>query len=41
VETAEQLEFLQQQHCNEMQGYFFSKPVPEQAFRQLMMEVVS
>ncbi len=41
VETAEQLEFLQQQHCNEMQGYYFSKPVPEQEFRQLMQEVVS
>ncbi|SEN86939.1 diguanylate cyclase/phosphodiesterase with PAS/PAC sensor(s) [Duganella sp. CF517] len=41
VETAEQLEFLQQQHCNEMQGYLFSKPVPEQAFRQLMLEVVT
>ena len=34
-------EFLQQQHCNEMQGYYFSKPVPEQPFRQLMLEVVS
>jgi diguanylate cyclase (GGDEF)-like protein/PAS domain S-box-containing protein len=41
VETAEQLEFLQQQHCNEMQGYYFSKPVPQEEFRQLMLEVVS
>nr|WP_315393432.1 EAL domain-containing protein [uncultured Duganella sp.] len=41
VETAEQLEFLRQQHCNEMQGYYFSKPVSGLAFRQLMLEVVS
>ncbi|HEX7649345.1 MAG TPA: EAL domain-containing protein [Noviherbaspirillum sp.] len=28
VETAGQLEFLRQQQCDLMQGYFFSKPVP-------------
>ena len=28
VETAGQLEFLQKQHCDEVQGYFFSKPLP-------------
>ena len=37
VETAEQLDFLQQQLCNEMQGYYFSKPVSGEAFRQLML----
>jgi diguanylate cyclase (GGDEF)-like protein len=36
VETAEQLEFLREQHCDEMQGYYFSKPVPEAEFRQLL-----
>jgi len=36
VETREQLEFLREQHCDEMQGYYFSKPVPEQEFRQLL-----
>nr|WP_315848530.1 EAL domain-containing protein [uncultured Rhodoferax sp.] len=28
VETAEQLEFLRGLHCEEFQGYLFSKPVP-------------
>jgi diguanylate cyclase (GGDEF)-like protein len=36
VETAEQLAFLRQQQCDEMQGYHFSKPVPEAEFRQLL-----
>jgi EAL domain-containing protein (putative c-di-GMP-specific phosphodiesterase class I) len=28
VETPAQLEFLRQQNCDEVQGYFFSKPLP-------------
>lgn len=28
VETPEQLEFLKAHHCDEAQGYFFSRPVP-------------
>ncbi|MET0267743.1 MAG: EAL domain-containing protein [Duganella sp.] len=36
VETAEQLQFLRQQDCHEMQGYYFSKPVPAEAFRDLL-----
>jgi diguanylate cyclase (GGDEF)-like protein/PAS domain S-box-containing protein len=28
VETREQLDFLVENHCDQIQGYFFSKPVP-------------
>jgi len=28
VETAEQLKFLQSRGCQEMQGYFFARPMP-------------
>lgn len=37
VETTEQLEFLQQQGCDEIQGYLFSKPVAEPDFRELLL----
>jgi EAL domain-containing protein (putative c-di-GMP-specific phosphodiesterase class I) len=37
VETAEQLEFLEQHDCQAFQGYLFSKPVPIDEFnRQLL-----
>lgn len=32
VETAEQLEFLRNQGCDEVQGYYFSKPLPAEQF---------
>ena len=32
VETAEQVAFLQALGCNEIQGYYYSKPLGEQAF---------
>lgn len=36
VETAEQLAFLREHDCDEMQGYFFSKPVEADAFAALL-----
>jgi diguanylate cyclase (GGDEF)-like protein len=36
VETREQLEFLRGHECDEMQGYFFSKPVPEAQLAELL-----
>jgi EAL domain-containing protein (putative c-di-GMP-specific phosphodiesterase class I) len=32
VETGEQLHFLKQHHCDEIQGFFISKPVPAGEF---------
>jgi EAL domain-containing protein (putative c-di-GMP-specific phosphodiesterase class I) len=36
VETEEQLEFLLEQRCDEMQGYLFSRPVPAAEFEELL-----
>jgi EAL domain-containing protein (putative c-di-GMP-specific phosphodiesterase class I) len=36
VETEEQLAFLTQMHCDEYQGYYFSKPVPAAQFESLI-----
>ncbi|WP_432377640.1 putative bifunctional diguanylate cyclase/phosphodiesterase [Duganella sp. P38] len=36
VETVEQLEFLREQLCDEMQGYHFSKPLPPEGFEALL-----
>ena len=36
VESAAQLSFLRDLHCDAMQGYFFSKPLPAAAFTELM-----
>jgi diguanylate cyclase (GGDEF)-like protein/PAS domain S-box-containing protein len=36
VETQEQLEFLSAQHCDEAQGYFFSRPVAGDAFAKTL-----
>jgi EAL domain-containing protein (putative c-di-GMP-specific phosphodiesterase class I) len=32
VETIEQLEFLRQHSCDEIQGYYFSRPLSTEAF---------
>ena len=38
VETAEQLAFLRAHGCDQMQGYFFSRPVAAEAFERLLRE---
>ncbi|MGE5466760.1 MAG: putative bifunctional diguanylate cyclase/phosphodiesterase, partial [Ignavibacteria bacterium] len=38
VETEAQLKFLQQRRCDEMQGYFFSRPLPAAQFTSLLRE---
>jgi EAL domain-containing protein (putative c-di-GMP-specific phosphodiesterase class I) len=38
VETAEQLDYLRSQGCNEMQGYYFSRPLPAADFEQLLRQ---
>jgi diguanylate cyclase (GGDEF)-like protein/PAS domain S-box-containing protein len=37
VETEEQLRFLNLLRCDEIQGYYFSKPLPPDALRQLLL----
>jgi EAL domain-containing protein (putative c-di-GMP-specific phosphodiesterase class I) len=41
VETEEQLHYLLEQGCDEMQGYFFSKPVPPEDVRVLLSNSAS
>ena len=36
VETAQQLEFLQLQRCDQYQGYFCSPPIPADKFQRLL-----
>ena len=36
VETREQAEMLQELGCREMQGYYFSKPVPAEVYEQML-----
>ena len=40
VETIEQLDFLKQQECHEIQGYLFSKPVSLETFQSLLKKVI-
>jgi diguanylate cyclase (GGDEF)-like protein/PAS domain S-box-containing protein len=36
VETQEQLDFLREKQCDEIQGYLFSRPLPAQMFAELL-----
>jgi EAL domain-containing protein (putative c-di-GMP-specific phosphodiesterase class I) len=36
VETAEQCAFLRKHGCDEIQGYYFSRPVPAKAFAEML-----
>jgi diguanylate cyclase (GGDEF)-like protein/PAS domain S-box-containing protein len=36
VETQEQMDFLRERSCDEMQGYYFSKPVTPERFAELL-----
>ncbi|MGB7519562.1 MAG: EAL domain-containing protein, partial [Spirulinaceae cyanobacterium] len=38
VETQEELDFLREHKCDEIQGYFFSRPVPAQELSSLIRE---
>jgi len=38
VETAAQLDYLRSHGCDEMQGYYFSKPLPASEFEQLLQQ---
>jgi EAL domain-containing protein (putative c-di-GMP-specific phosphodiesterase class I) len=38
VETAEQLAFLHENGCDEVQGYYFSRPLPSEPFVQFVAE---
>jgi diguanylate cyclase (GGDEF)-like protein/PAS domain S-box-containing protein len=38
VETSEQYEFLKNEGCDELQGYFFSKPLSSEDFRKLVSQ---
>ena len=38
VETSQQLEILTQQHCDEYQGYLFSKPLPVKKMSALLLQ---
>lgn len=38
VETEEQLNFLREQHCDEVQGYYFARPLVPDVFAQFLSE---
>lgn len=36
METEEEFRFLLENRCDEMQGYYLSKPVPQEAFARML-----
>jgi EAL domain-containing protein (putative c-di-GMP-specific phosphodiesterase class I) len=36
VETLEQMDFLRERSCDEMQGFYFSKPIAPELFADLL-----
>ncbi len=38
VETPEHVQILKEIHCDVVQGYFYSKPVPVEVFREMLLE---
>lgn len=38
VETREQVELLRQMGCDQVQGYYYAKPMPSEEFYQLLLE---
>ena len=36
VETKDQMEFLKKHNCDEIQGFYFSKPLPAEEFKKLL-----
>ncbi len=40
VETQAQMDFLKQESCDEMQGYYFSKPLPAMVMEKMLRENV-
>jgi len=38
VETEEQEDFLRKQICDEMQGFYFSKPIDPDQFAELLLK---
>ena len=37
VETEAQAEFLREHACDELQGFYFKRPLPADAFRELLL----
>ena len=38
VETKEQLDFLRDEMCDEIQGYYYYKPMPASQIEELMLK---